>query len=413
MARDGVIAALDIGSTKICCFIAEIDDAARIRVTGMSHQASAGVRGGVIVDLVAAERAISAAVHAAEQLAGATVRDVVVNISGPHLMSHSVLREMHIGGGAIRDGDVRRLLQDGRTSVPLDDRIMLHAIPVGYAVDGAAGVRDPRGMYGHALGVRMHMVTASRPVVQNLNAVITRCHLHMGDIVASSYAAGLAALVEDETDLGVTVIDMGGGTTSLTVFYDGAAVFTDCLPVGGMHVTNDIARGLSTPLTHAERLKTLHGSALSSASDEKEMLDAPQVGEEEDISANRVPKSFLVSIIKPRIEETFELVRQRLEQSGVAPIAGQRVVLTGGASQLNGVRELAAHVLGKTVRVGRPLGLTGLAEATAGPAFATVAGLLHFALDDRGEARSAAVRAPAEMKGGFLGRIGGWFRENF
>lgn len=413
MARDGVIAALDIGSTKICCFIAQVDDLAGIRVTGMSHQASAGVRSGVIVDLNAAERAITAAVHAAEQLAGASVRDVVVNMNGGHLSSHSVLREMHLGGGAIRDADMRRLLQEGRTSVPLEDRVMLHAIPVGYAVDGSSGVRDPRGMYGYSLGVRMHMVTASKTVVQNLATVIARCHLQMSDIVASPYASGLSSLVEDETDLGVTVIDMGGGTTSITVFYDGAAVFTDCIPIGGMHVTSDIARGLSTPVTHAERLKTLHGSALQSASDEKEMLDAPQVGEDEDASPNRVPKSFLVSIIAPRIEETFELVRMRLERSGVASIAGQRVVLTGGASQLNGTREVAAHILGKTVRIGRPLGLAGLAEATGGPAFATAAGLLHFAVDDQGEARSASVRSPAEIRGGFIGRIGGWFRENF
>lgn len=413
MARDGVIAALDIGSTKICCFIAEVNAMAGIRVTGVSHQASAGVRAGVVVDLDAAEQAINAAVHAAEQLAGETVRDVVVNMNGAHLESHSVLREMHVGGGAVRDGDLKRLLADAKGSVGLDDRIMLHAIPVGYAVDGANGVRDPRGLHGKLLGVRMHLMTAARPVVQNLVTVLGRCHLQIADLVASPYAAGLASLVEDETDLGVTVIDMGGGTTSFSVFYDGAPVFTDCVPVGGQHVTSDIARGLSTPVAHAERLKTLHGSALPSASDEKEMLDAPQIGEEEEGGPNRVPKSFLVSIIAPRLEETFELVRQRLERSGAASIAGQRVVLTGGASQLTGAREVAGRVLGKTVRVGRPLGISGMAEATGGPAFTTVSGLLHFAVDDRGEARATVARPQAEPRGGFIGRLGGWLRENF
>lgn len=412
MATERRIAALDIGSTKICCFIAKVSEAGRIRVTGMSHHASAGVRGGVLVDMDAAYRAILAAVHAAEQMAGETIEEVIVSITGAHMKSTQLLREMVIGGGAIRDLDLRRLLQDARDSVDLQDRMLVHAIPVGYSVDGGPLLREPRGMHGQTLGVKMHLVTANRASVQNVATCVSRCHLGVADLAIAPYAAGLSALVEDEKDLGAVVIDMGGGTTSFCVFYEGAAVYADSVPVGGHHVTSDIARGLSTPINHAERLKTLYGSAVPAASDDRELLDAPQVGEEDDASSNRVPKSFLVSIIQARIEETFELVKRRLDASGAVGMAGQRVVLTGGASQLPGVREVACRTLGKQVRHGRPLGVSGLAEATGGPAFATASGLLHFAVDDRGEARSAAVPQNA-AQGNFLARMGGWFRENF
>lgn len=412
MATERTIAALDVGSTKVSCFIAEATESGRLRVRGMSHHASAGVRNGVIVDMDTAYRAILAAVHQAEQMAGGeTISTVVASVGGIHPRSASVRREMVIGGGAIRDADVRRLLQDARNSVSLGDSMLLHAIPVGYSVDGGPLLHEPRAMHGQSLGVKLNVVTANQSPVQNLATCVARCHLQIQDLALTSYAAGLSALVEDERDLGAVVIDMGGGTTSFSAFYEGSAVFSGAVPVGGLHVTSDIARGLSTPLNQAERLKNLYGSAIPAPSDAREMIDAPQVGEDNDAVPNRVPKSFLISIIQPRIEETFELVKDRLEASGGAGMAGQRVVLTGGASQLPGVRETAARILGKQVRHGRPLGVAGLAEATGGPGFAVVAGLLSFAIDDRGEARAAKAHEPAN--GGFLSRVGGWFRENF
>jgi cell division protein FtsA len=246
--------------------------------------------------------------------------------------------------------------------------------------------------------------------VRNLSNCIGRCHLETAAVVVSPYASGLSSLVNDESELGVTVIDMGGGTTTIGVFFDGNLVFADCVPVGGIHVTNDIARGLSTPIVHAERMKTLYGNAISSASDEREMITVPLVGEEEEGLANHVPKSLLVGIIAPRLEETFELARDRLEASGFDKITGRRVVLTGGASQLPGARELAGLILDKQVRVGRPLHLEGLAEATQGPAFATTAGLIHFALSERAETPRRG-RAPTEQPSGLIGRLGQWVRE--
>jgi cell division protein FtsA len=254
----------------------------------------------------------------------------------------------------------------------------------------------------------MHIVTAPVASVRNHGVALARSHLEVEAIVVSPYAAGLACLVEDERNLGVTVIDMGGGTTTIAVFFEGNLIFADAVPVGGMHVTNDIARGLSTPLAHAERMKALFGSAISSTLDEREMIAVPQIGEEDDGHVNHVPKSMLVSIIAPRVEETFEMVRNRLEASGFDKMAGRRIVLTGGACQLHGVRELAALILDKQVRIGRPTRISGLAEATHGPAFSTAAGLLHFAVSERIE-----PPRPSRPPNGLLGRVSHWLRDNF
>src|ERR1700746_1507516 len=205
---------------------------------------------------------------------------------------------------------------------------------------------------------------------------------------------------------------MGGGTTTIGVFFDGNLIFADYVPVGGCHVTNDIARGLSTPIVHAERMKTLFGSAILCSTDEREVIAVPQIGEEEEGNVSHVPKSLLVGIIAPRIEETFELVLNRLEASGFDKVAGRRVVLTGGASQLHGAREFAGLILDKQVRMGRPQRVSGLAEATGGPAFATTAGLLHFALSERAEV-SGGRHGPERPRWGVLGRLGHWLKDNF
>ena len=410
--RNGLVAALDIGTSKVCCFIARAGEEGRPHVTGIGHQLSRGVRNGSIIDMEAAETAILTAVHAAEQMSGETIHEVIVNISGGYPASQTIGVEVTIAGHEVSDGDLRRVLDQGKLYEGSAERRLIHSIPVGYIIDGSRGIRDPRGMYGERLGVDMHVITAAAGAVRNLATCVARCHLDIRALVVSPYAAGLASLVEDEMDLGVTVIDMGGGTTSLAVFFDGNVVYTDSVPIGGGHVTNDIARGLSTPLSHAERMKTLYGNCIPSPADERDVINVPQVGEDDVGQANAIPKSILVGIIQPRLEETFELVRSRLEAGGFEKIAGRRVVLTGGASQLAGVRELAALVLDKQVRMGRPIRIGGLAEATGGPAFATCAGLLTYALEAEVDA-PRPTRPLEEGPNGLLGRIGHWFREYF
>ena len=410
MARNDLITALDIGSTKVCCFIAELGENGRARVIGIAHHASQGIKSGAIINMEDAQNAVIGAVNAAEQMAGTTIREVFVNVRCGAPANGEIDLQTSIGSGTIGDNELRKLFGETKFRDETPNRAMIHSIPVGYKIDGSNGVRNPRGMNGQTLGVHIRTVSVAANAIRNLDTCINHCHLDISSHVVSPYASGLACLVEDETDLGVTVIDMGGGTTSFAVFFDGALAFTDSIPVGGLHVTNDIARGLSTPINHAERLKTLYGSALPSQTDERDSIDAPQIGEEDEGTVNRVPKSFIVSIIAPRLEETFELVRAKLDASGMDKVAGRRVVLPGGASQLTGVRELAGQLLAKQVRRGKPIGVSGLAEATGGPAFATGAGLLFYAADNRGEVRP--VRRTKTTSGPF-GRIGGWIREHF
>lgn len=409
--RSGLVAALDIGTTKVCCFIAQIEAEGNIRVVGIGHQKSRGLRAGTIVDMDQAEESIRSAVHAAEQMAGETIREVFVNLSCGSPSSQTVAIEVSIAGHEVGDMDLRRVLGQGYLLNGSNEREIIHSIPVNYTIDGSRGIRDPRGMYGERLGVNMHVVSASAGPVRNFKTCVARCHLDLQALVVSPYAAALATLVDDEMDLGVTCIDMGGGTTSIAVFLDGEVIYTECIPIGGLHVTSDIARGLSTRLIHAERMKTLYGSTLATSADEHEVIDVPQVGEDEHAIPNHVPKSILVGIIQPRLEETFELARARLEASGLDKVAGRRIVLTGGASQLQGARELATLVLDKQVRTGRPLRIGGLADATAGPAFATCAGLLHYAVTRFSDAPSRA-RRNHELPNGMLGRFGMWLREN-
>lgn len=411
VSRNGLIAALDIGSSKMCCFIARAD-AGTLRVIGIGHQLSRGLRNGNVIDMDAAEQSIRAAVETAERMCGETIRDVFISINAGYPQSHTVGVEVAIDGHEVTDHDVGLVLDQGRRYEHPADREIIHSIPVGYTIDGSRGIKDPRGMACERLGVNMHMITAGSGPLRNLSTCVARGHLRIAGRVVAPFAAGLACLVEDEMDLGVTLLDMGGGTTSLAVFYDGQLVHVDVVPLGGGHVTNDIARGLSTPLAHAERLKTLYGSVLPSPSDDTETIDVPQVGETDEHAHNQVPRSILTGIIKPRLEETLEQVRERLVQSGFEKLAGRRVVLTGGASQLQGVRELAARILDKQVRLGRPIRVGGLAEATGGPAFSACAGLLSYA-QQQGAERMIRLPEPEPTPSGAIARIGRWLRTNF
>jgi cell division protein FtsA len=409
-ARNGIVAALDIGTSKVVCFVARIDGAGP-RVIGIGHHAAAGVRSGNIVDMEQATRAISSAVSAAEEMCGETIREVIVGIGGGQPASHNQTLEVQVGHHEIGERDVRRLLSQVHLPAETSDRDLIHTLPVGYAVDGNA-VLEPRGMYGERLGVDVHLVTAATGAMRNLAVCIKRAHLDIADRVVTPHAAGLATLVADERKLGATLIDMGGGTTSIAVFYEDHLVHVDSIPIGGSHVTSDIARGLSTPLADAERMKTLIGRARARPNDEYDIIDVPLIGEQERTTPNHVPRSILVGIIRPRIDETFELVRSRLEASGVGRLAGGRAVLVGGASQLDGLPDVAAEILNKKVRLGGPLRMPGLAESLAGPPFAGCAGLLAHAARQV-QATSQSQAQPPEVTAGRFGRIGSWIRDNF
>jgi cell division protein FtsA len=374
----GPIGVLDIGTTKVVCIIGRQESDGSMRVLGFGWQRGRGVRGGSITDVEDAERAIRAAVGQAENEADARLKSITVNLSCGHPESRLFNVQWPVGGRAVTEADVRRVLLEGRARAISEGREIIHALPFAFAADDAQGVEDPRGLHCETLTARLHVVDALKTALLTLGACIARCDLEVAEMVSAPMAAGMATLVEDERQLGATVLDMGGGTTGMAVFAEGQLLHTLQLPIGGTHVTNDIARILSTPVTHAERLKTLYGSAQASPDDESEYLPVPLVGEEEH-QISKVPRSMVVNIIRPRLEETFEMVKERLEGSGLGRAAGSRVVLTGGASQLSGVREMATRVLGRQVRQGRPAPLRGLPESASGPAFATAVGLLAWA----------------------------------
>ncbi|MCE7887256.1 MAG: cell division protein FtsA [Alphaproteobacteria bacterium PRO2] len=415
--RGSLLAALDIGSSKITCFIGRVaDNEGGFEVLGVGHHASKGVKNGTITDLNAAENVLRQTVHAAENMAanvmkGYPLREVVVNLPGVHAVSHAHRADLQIAGHEITDNDVRRALAKAQENVMSDDFELIHTVPINYHIDGHEGIREPRGMFGQNMSVDIHMVTGDMSALRNIATCIDRSHLDISAFCTSSYASGLACLVEDEMDLGCTLIDMGGGVTSYAVFHGGSIIYSDAIPIGGQHVTSDIARGLTTSLADAERLKVLYGSALGAGHDESELIDVPRLGEDERHQPNHVPRSLLVGIIQPRIEEIFELVRARLHDSGLGPALGRRVVLTGGASQIAGLRDIAQHVMDKQVRMGRPIRLSGLPDAVSGPAFSTAAGLLTY-VSERADEMPATIMEQAEA-GSVWERARLWLRENW
>lgn len=379
--KSGPFGVLDIGSTKIACLIGRAEANGRLRALGFGWQKSRGIKSGGIVDLDEAERAIRAAVGAAEDMADMRLKSVYVNLSCGQPESRLFNVQWPVDGRAVNTDDIRRVVREARARASTEGRVTVHALPLSFSADETPGVTDPRGLFCDTLTAQLHVVDASTSALRTLAACLSRCELDIAALVSAPFAAGLATLVGDERELGATVIDMGGGTTTMAVFHEGQVLHTAQIPAGGNHVTADIAMGLSTPLAHAERLKALYGNCHPSPEDMTEMLPVPSTGEDERHIA-QVPRSHLISCIKPRLEEIFELVKDRLETAGLGRAGNGRVVLTGGASQLGGVQELASQILERPVRLGRTIGAIGLPDSANAPNFSTLIGLLAFAAGD-------------------------------
>ena len=409
-----VITAIDVGTTKVTCFIARREGQEDLRIIGIGHEVARGLKAGIVTDMTAAEESIRRAVQRAERMAEVRAREAYVSLSGGAPESRYTENAISLGGEEIDDSVIQRAFDELAPNMRTGDRDTIHAIPIQYELDGARGIRNPRGMTGRRLGVRLHVVSVAHGALRNLITCMRRCELDVAAPVISGYAAGLACLVEDELDLGVTVIDMGGGTTSLAVFSGGALVHAESFPIGGWHVTNDIARGLSTPITSAEQVKKFYASATSGPRDAQLTIEVPQLGEGTPATSMQVSRSLLVGIVRPRLEEIFELVRDRLDSSGFADAAGRRVVITGGASQIEGIRELAGQVLEKQIRLARPLPIPGLAQSTTGPEYAVGAGLLVYAGKNQANPQPRRVRRDQRRRPETrLGRISHWLKENF
>jgi cell division protein FtsA len=422
LGRPPVVAAVDLGASKVACFIMKPDGVRReertLTTAGVGYVQSRGVRGGAVVDMDEAAQAIAQAVERAESVAGVNVSSVTLTTAGGQLASNRVTSQISLGARPIGDNDLSRAIALALTTLKLPGRRAIHLRPIAWSVDGQKGVRDPRSMFGRSLGLELLVVSMNEGVFQTLGHCVERAHLQFEGVVAAPFASALAALEEDEMDLGAICIDMGGGSTSVAVYAGGSLVHVDSLAVGGSHVTQDVARGLSTSIAGAERIKTLHGSAIASANEDREMIEAPPRGDDPGAGPVVAPRSLLKGIIAPRVEETLELLRERLRASGAPLDAGAGIVLTGGASQLAGVREVAVRVFDRPVRLGRPRRVPHLADAASGPAFCAAAGVLQRAAFGPREAgpkkTSGGGRSvnPIDPRANVVAKAAAWLREN-
>jgi cell division protein FtsA len=347
-------------------------------------------------------------------MASVQLESVIVSVSAGRLGSDQFAASVNLTGSTVTDADIGRVLGAGSRHSVRQGRAVLHSVPIDFSLDATHGIREPRGMLGQSFGVDMHVVAADVASMRNMMLAIEHCHLGVEAMVASPYMSGLAVLADDEADLGTAVVEMGAGTTTLAVFREGRFVHADGFALGGHHVTMDLARGLNARVADAERIKTFYGSVLAGSSDERDMITVPPAEDDDHEPPQFVARATLVRIIRPRVEEILEMVRDRLAASSFASDPHGRVILTGGASQLTGLADLAARILGRPVRIGRPLGISGLTEAAKGPAFAVAACLLVYpqaAHLEHFEPRR--TRHLATGTGGYITRVGRWLRESF
>ncbi len=415
--RQTLIAALDIGSSKVCCIIARVGRDQKITIAGYGYNASKGIKNGTITDIKQATFSVCDAVEAAEQMANERVERIIVNISGSRVKSATKQATINLNKSKpITELEINKVMDKGINKINVEDNELIHCLQTGYRLDGGKETSDPRNLFGETLSVDVLLGMVPEIMYRNTKTVLDNSHLEIAEKVLSSYASGLACLVDDEKELGATVIDIGGGTTSIASFNHKHPVYFSSIGVGGNNITNDIAWGLTTSFAHAERLKTLHGCAFLTSQDQNETINVYPVGEEDDSMIKKVPKSELIGIIAPRVEEMFELVAQKLSE--VKDINSHRIVLTGGGSQLLGIREVASIILDKQVRLGRPRNIGNILDISnypvlQYPSFSTVIGLLLFVLNYTERKPTKIISKPINTEGGRFAKIMNWLKQNF
>lgn len=413
-----LVAALDIGSSKIACLIGRVDPASRagFAFLGGGRQQSRGFSGGAITDIEALERSVRLAIEDAEREAGERIESVILGITGPRVSARLAEAEIDLSQKEISAREVRKVWMAALDRDPCRDRDLLGAFPIMYGVDDQDDIRDPIGMIGGKLRVLLNVVTAPKSLVKNLKECVNRAHLKVERIVPSSLASGAGSLIEDEIENGAICVDFGGGVTSVSVFLNGAPAGLDLIKLGGAHITGDIAQGIGTTFAAAERMKTFYGTADLEGPGLAERIEAPRLGDDGRLSAHRMPRGDLALIISPRVEEILEMIGACLARSPLSPILPRRTILTGGSSQLPGVRDAASRILDRPVRLGRPVDADFLGENYGTPAFSTAAGLIQYVV--RGFADASQAGGLSATAGGSSGRrvvrrVLNWIRENF
>lgn len=423
----GVIAILDVGTSKVACLVLRFDGPERFgdsdsigsmagqssfRVIGAATTRSRGVRFGEVEAMQETERAIRTAVQAAQKMADVRVDHVIACLAGARPRSYGLDGEINIDGMVVTDSDIGRVLAACDMPDYGEGREVLHAQPVNFALDHRSGLSDPRGQVGNRLTTDLHLLTVDAHVVQNLLYCIKRCDLELAGLASSAYVSGISSLVEDEQELGAACIDMGGGATSISIFIKKHMIYADSVRMGGDHVTGDISMGLQVPLSTAERIKTFYGGVMATGMDDREMIEIGGDTGDWEHDRRTVSRAELIGIMRPRVEEILEEVRARLDAAGFDHLPSQQIVLTGGASQIPGLDGLASRILGQQVRLGRPMRVRGLPQAATGPAFGAAVGLSLFAAHPQDEWWDFEV--PAEKyPSRSLRRAVRWFKDNW
>ncbi len=423
----GVVAILDIGSSKIACLVLRFDGPERrrdsdgvgsmagqsqFRIIGAATTRSRGVRFGEIHVMTETERAIRTAVQAAQKMANMRVDHVIACFSGAEPRSYGLAGDIELADSVVTEQDVARVLAACDMPDIGQAREVLHAQPVNFALDHRSGLGDPRGQIGNRLACDMHLLSVEASVVQNLFYCIKRCDLELAGIASSAYVSGISSLVEDEQELGAACIDMGGGATGISIFIKKHMIYADSVRMGGDHITADIAKGLHIPMNVAERIKTKHGGVHATSKDDRDMIEIGGDSGDWEKDRRQVSRTELIGIMRPRVEEILEEARARLDAAGFDHLPSQQIVLTGGGSQLMGLDGLATRILGQRVRLGRPLRIQGLPQAVTGPAFSSAVGLCLFATHPQDEWWDFDIpteKYPARS----LRRAIKWFRDNW
>jgi len=409
VSNDNIVVGLDIGTTKIASVVAEVDDGGKIKIIGVGVSESHGLRRGVVVNIDKTVKSISNAVEASERMAGVKVEKVFAGIAGDHIRSINSRGVIAVSrsDNEITQADVDRVTDAAKAvAIPMD-REIIHVIPQEYIVDNQGGIKDPIGISGVRLEAEVHIVTGAVTTAQNIYKSIKRAGLEVHDLVLEPLASSLAVLGPDEEELGVAVIDIGGGTTSIAVFYEGSIRHTVDIGLGGNNVTNDIAIGLRTPLAQAEKIKRDFGCALSSLIKPEETVHVPGVGGRPD---RVVSRHILGAIIEPRMEEILSLAFREIKKTEYADLLAAGVVLTGGSAMIQGLPELAEQVFDMPVRIGLPKGVTGLTDAVNNPMFATGTGLVIYGYRNRSKKGMLDI-SEANLFDVILKKMKSWFKD--
>lgn len=409
MSRESIVMGLDLGSTKIAAILGELGQNDHVKIIGVGCVPSVGLRKGVVVTLEDTVESIKHAVSEAEQMAGVKVPSVVAGIAGDHIRSMESKGVIAITGKEITELDVERVIDQAQAvSIPMD-REIIHALPQEFIIDDQRGIKDPVGMSGVRLESTIHLVTGAVTSAKNIYRSIERAGLKVRDLVLQPLASSYAVLDPEETELGVVLIDIGGGTTDIAIFHEGSLKYTYVLGLGGINLTNDIAIGLRTPRAHAEKTKLRHGCAMSSLLDEDEKIEVPSVGSRGD---REVPRKLLCEIIEPRMEEIFSIAAREIRKTDYADLLAAGVVITGGTASMEGLAQLAEAVFDLPVRIGVPRKISGLTDAVRNPIHSTGVGLILYAKKHRSD-KFSKISNESSLFDGIWNRMKNWFSETF